>query len=111
MATDRRRRRDDGPSGPVQLGDLLAEASRELAPPTLLAAVQSAWDDAAGPVAAGQAEPVSERDGIVTISCRSAVWAQELEMLQDVLLAKLRQSVAPLSIAGLRFTALPPARR
>jgi predicted nucleic acid-binding Zn ribbon protein len=111
MATDRRRRRDDGPSGPVQLGELLAEASRELAPPTLLAAVQAAWDEAAGPVAAAQAEPVSERDGIITVSCRSAVWAQELEMLQDVLVAKLRAAVAPQSIAGLRFTALPPARR
>ena len=28
-----------------------------------------------------EAEPVSERDGIVTVACRSAVWAQELDLM------------------------------
>lgn len=105
-----RRRRGRPASGsmgaaPVSVGDIVGEVSRELAPPTVLAAVQAAWPRAAGPAAAAEASPVSERDGIVTIACHSAVWAQELEMLKEPLLAKLQPLVEPARIVGLKFTA------
>ena len=58
-------------------------------PTTLLAAVQGAWAAAAGAAVAAEAEPVAERDGVVTVACRSATWAQELDLLQEELLKRL----------------------
>jgi predicted nucleic acid-binding Zn ribbon protein len=81
-------------------------------PKTLLAAVQGAWATAAGPTVAAEAEPVAERDGVVTIACRSATWAQELDLLQGELLGALNRALSdsarpPLErpLRGLRFTA------
>ena len=62
------------------------------------AAVQEAWPDAAGTLAAAQGDPVSERSGVVTIACRSATWAQELDLMSPILLEKLgRGSSGPFS--------------
>ena len=64
--------------------------------------------DAAEAVAA-EAEPVSERNGVVTVACRSATWAQELDLLQSELLERLRTGLAERGfegdLEGLRFTA------
>ena len=86
------------------LGRLVADS----APETPLAAIQAAWPRAAGEAVARQAEPVSERDGEVTIACRSATWAQELDLLQDRLRQKLNEEVGEDVIKGLRFTADAP---
>jgi predicted nucleic acid-binding Zn ribbon protein len=97
---------------PRRLGAALAPATRRARPRTLLAAVQEAWPRAAGEGVAAEASPVSERDGLVTVACRSATWAQELDLLQSALLERLNAAVyeadpegpeAPVS--GLRFTA------
>jgi predicted nucleic acid-binding Zn ribbon protein len=104
-------RRRGGSRAPRSIGDSLREVRAEAAPATPLAAVQSVWADVAGPAAAAESEPVAERDGLVTISCRSAVWAQELDLLQDELLARLRAALAErerspaAAVSGLRFTA------
>ena len=81
-------------------------------PRTLLAAAQSAWADAAGPGIAAQAEPVAEREGRLTIACRSATWAQELDLMQKELLERLNARLgeglegAPRGpLRELRFTA------
>ena len=47
------------------------------APRTLLAAVQSQWQRTVGPAIAAEAQPVLEREGVITVACRSATWAQE----------------------------------
>ena len=80
-------------------------AVREAAPATLLAAVQTVWAQAAGDAVARQAEPVSERDGEVTVACRSASWAQELDLLQDRLRGRLNERLGDERVARLRFTA------
>ncbi|MDQ2675532.1 MAG: DUF721 domain-containing protein, partial [Actinomycetota bacterium] len=81
----------------------------EVAPQTLLAAVQETWPEAAGELAAAQGEPTSERGGVVTIACNSATWAQELDLMSPVLLEKLRETLAGTphaeGLEGLRFTA------
>jgi predicted nucleic acid-binding Zn ribbon protein len=81
----------------------------EVAPRTLLAAVQEAWPQALGETVAAEADPVSERNGVVTVACRSATWAQELDLLQTDLLERLRERLAAGAFAeglhGLRFTA------
>jgi predicted nucleic acid-binding Zn ribbon protein len=65
----------------------------EATPPTVLASVQSAWAEVVGPAIAAEAEPVSERDGVVTVACRSATWAQELDLMQDRIVTRLNASI------------------
>ncbi len=62
-------------------------------PATLLARAQAAWREAAGPGLAPFAEPVSERDGVLTVACESGVWAHELELLGPDLLARVNATV------------------
>jgi predicted nucleic acid-binding Zn ribbon protein len=89
---------------PRPLSAALAAVAGEAAPATLLAGVQSAWRGVAGEVVAAEAEPASERDGIVTIACRSGVWAQELDLLADDLLERLNAALAgDARVRGLRF--------
>jgi predicted nucleic acid-binding Zn ribbon protein len=75
------------------------------APETLLAAVQSNWRDAVGEQVAAESEPVSERDGVVTIACQSATWAQELDLLSSELLRRLNEALSGPRVRALRFTA------
>ena len=77
----------------------------DAAPETPLAAVQAAWPRAAGETVARQAEPVAERDGEVTIACRSATWAQELDLLQDRLRTRLNEELGDELVSAFRFTA------
>ena len=97
---------------PRPLGAALREARTRAEPLTLLSAVQSSWSAAAGARVAAEAEPVAERDGVVTVACRSATWAQELDLLGPQLLERLNealsaavQSRADERVTALRFTA------
>lgn len=82
-----------GRPGPRRLGPALDAVVAASAPATLLAGVQGVWAHTAGPVVAVEAEPVAERDGVVTIACDSGVWAQELELLSADLLERLRTAL------------------
>jgi predicted nucleic acid-binding Zn ribbon protein len=62
-------------------------------PATLLARVQALWPGAAGAAVAAGAGPLAERDGVVTVGCESAVWANELELLGSELTARLNASL------------------
>jgi predicted nucleic acid-binding Zn ribbon protein len=73
-----------------------------LAPATLLAEVQRLWPAAAGEAFAGASEPVSERDGVVTVACRSAVWAQELDLLSERVLERLNEQLGAAKVSRLR---------
>jgi predicted nucleic acid-binding Zn ribbon protein len=74
---------------PRLLSNALEGVVRDTAPATLLARVQGVWTEVAGPGMAAAAAPVSERDGLVTVACESAVWAHELELLGPDLLVRL----------------------
>lgn len=74
-----------------------------VAPKTPLAAVQAAWASTAGERLAAVAVPVSERGGTVTIECVDAVWAQELDLMQEALLERLRAAVGEQAPKALRF--------
>ena len=62
-------------------------------PATVLGQAQGAWREVAGPGLAPFAEPVSERDGVLTLACESAVWAHELELLAPDLLTRLNEAL------------------
>jgi predicted nucleic acid-binding Zn ribbon protein len=77
--------------------------------------VQEAWPGVAGEAVAEQANPVAERRGLVTVACRSATWAQELDLLQSELLERLNGALSGSGVEGreeavsaLRFTADAP---
>jgi predicted nucleic acid-binding Zn ribbon protein len=90
---------------PRPLALALDDLRERLAPATPLAAVQRAWADAVGPAVAAEATPVSERDGIVTVSCRSGVWAQELDLLAPDVVERLNTALERPLVRGLRCTA------
>lgn len=95
-----------GRRAPRPLGDALQAAIAPLTPATPLGAVQAVWADAVGETIAAEATPVAERDGVVTVACRSATWAQELDLLGAETLEKLRSELpAGVSVTGLRFRA------
>jgi predicted nucleic acid-binding Zn ribbon protein len=91
---------------PRPIAEAIGAAVEGTGPATLLAAVQSAWASAVGDAIAREAAPLSERDGVVTVACRSATWAQELDLLGERIVAQIRAELAdPGALAGLRFTA------
>ena len=91
-------RRRHGPR-PVSLA--LEELADQLEPPTALAAVQRVWPRVAGTFA-NVAEPVSERAGVLVIACDSAVWAQELDLMSEVVVAKLNEALGRPAVTRLR---------
>lgn len=78
-------------------------ARDRVAPRTGLAAVQAAWGSAVGERVAAVAEPVSERGGTLTIECADAVWAQELDLMQERLLERLREQLGEQAPRSLKF--------
>ena len=94
--------------GPRPLRDALDAVVAGAAPATLLAEVQGVWADAVGAAVAAESAPVSERAGMVTIACSSGVWAQELELLSQDLLERVRAALGGAGagverLSGLRF--------
>ena len=80
--------------GPRALSVALEGLVRGAEPATLLARVQAVWPAVAGRGLSASAAPVSERDGVVTVACESAVWAQELELLGPDLLTRFGDALA-----------------
>ena len=89
-------------AAPRPLSLALGELSAELAPRTTLARVQELWPVLAGPAIAAAAQPAAEREGVLTVVCEAAVWAQELDLMGDELIARLNAALGPGTIAALR---------
>jgi predicted nucleic acid-binding Zn ribbon protein len=73
-----------------------------LAPATTLARVQAIWERAAGPAIAAAARPTAERDGVLTVICDAAVWAQELDLMAGELVLSLNAALGEETIRELR---------
>ena len=97
------RRRDPRPAGHA----ITALADR-LAPLTMLAEVQRVWPRAVGDVIAAQAEPTGERDGVLVVTCSSAVWAQELDLMGPELVTQLNQLLGAENVRARRCRAVAP---
>jgi predicted nucleic acid-binding Zn ribbon protein len=80
---------------PRPLRSALEGALRKSEPAGTLARVQAVWREVAGTAVAAESEPLSERDGVITVACTSAVWAQELELLGGDIAARLNALLAP----------------
>lgn len=90
---------------PKKLGELLGSFTEEVAPQTTLASVQTIWATLVGDRIAAVTEVIDERDGVVTVQCSSAVWAQELEMMSPRITSRLREELGDSAPEKLRFRA------
>ena len=92
---------------PRPLADAIGVLSARLEPATPLAAVQRVWPAVVGELIAAEAQPTAERAGVVTVSCRSAVWAQELDLMALELVDRLNAELGADAVRQLRVTARP----
>ena len=88
---------------PRPAGEAFRVARDRIAPKTGLAAVQAAWSEAVGERIAAVATPISERSGTLTIECADAVWTQELDLMQEQLLERLREVLGERAPRALKF--------
>jgi len=95
---------------PVPLAGAVEAVSRSVAPATLLADVQRVWPQVAGRAIAGQAEPVAERGGVITVACASSVWAAELDLLAPGLVDALNGALGARRVRSLRCRAAAGSR-
>ena len=88
---------------PRQAAEAFRVARDRAAPKTGLAAVQAAWSEALGERLAAVAAPVSERAGTLTVECVDGGWAQELDLMQEQLLERLREALGERAPKALKF--------
>jgi predicted nucleic acid-binding Zn ribbon protein len=89
---------------PRPLGPAVEALRDALAPATTIARVQGVWVEVVGETLAEECRPLSERAGVVTVGCRSSVWAQELSMMGPELVERLNGALGTTAIAELRFS-------
>jgi predicted nucleic acid-binding Zn ribbon protein len=87
---------------PRPISTALGALTATLAPATTLARVQEIWAGATGPAIAAAASPTAERDGILTVTCTAAVWAQELDLMAGELIPNLNAALGEQAIRELR---------
>jgi predicted nucleic acid-binding Zn ribbon protein len=92
---------------PARAGGAISALVDGLAPVSALAALQRAWPQAVGEALAAQAHPSAERDGVVTVTCASSVWAQELTLMAPDLAQRLNAALGSEFVRELRFRAAP----
>lgn len=94
--------------GPRPLALALDHVRAQLAPETLLAEIQQRWSEIVGDAIAAEARPTAERAGVLTVSCAAAVWAQELDLMAPVIVARCNDVLRAGAVTRLRCVTLPP---
>jgi predicted nucleic acid-binding Zn ribbon protein len=92
---------------PRPLSHAIAALADRLAPQTTLAEIQRVWPHAVGDVIAAQAEPTGEREGVLTVTCSSAVWAQELDLMGPDLVGRINAALGAEAVRSLRCSSAP----
>ncbi len=87
---------------PRSLSTAIQSLTAALAPATTLARVQEIWERTVGPGIAAAAEPTAERNGVLTVTCEAAVWAQELDLMAAELIPRLNSALGEDAIRELR---------
>jgi predicted nucleic acid-binding Zn ribbon protein len=94
------------PRGPRSLAESFETLTDELRPDTLLADVQRIWAATVGKAIAEQAQPTTERAGVVTVACAASVWAQELDLMAPQIITRLNTVLGQDAIRRLRCIAV-----
>ena len=90
---------------PRPAGEALRSALEGSAPKTRLAAVQAAWVATVGERISAVSEPVSETAGTIIVACSDPVWADELDLMQEQLVERLRERLGERAPEHLQFRA------
>lgn len=88
---------------PRRIGEVTGAFRTRIEPATPLAAIQTVWDQAVGEGIAAVARPVSEREGVLTVQCESAVWAGELALMEVRIRARLEAALGGEGPVSIRF--------
>lgn len=88
---------------PKPIGETLGSFRTEIAPETVLAAVQGVWDGVVGDRIAAVTDVVEERENTITVECSNPVWADELELMAPRIMTRLREELGDRSPEKLRF--------
>jgi predicted nucleic acid-binding Zn ribbon protein len=89
-------------AAPRMLSIALEDLTASIAPATTLARVQEVWERAAGSAIAASARPTAEREGVLTVTCAAAVWAQELDLMASQLIPRVNDALGGEAIRELR---------
>jgi predicted nucleic acid-binding Zn ribbon protein len=89
-------------AAPRSLSVALEGLTSALEPATTLARVQKIWEFAVGPAIAAAARPSAEHDGVLTVTCSAAVWAQELDLMASDLVPRLNAALDDVVVNELR---------
>ena len=89
-------------TAPRPFSEPLRALTAMLSPATTLARVQEIWEPATGAAIAASARPTGEREGVLTVSCEAAVWAQELELMAPELIPRLNAALGGEAVRELR---------
>src|SRR5262245_32220756 len=95
--------RGGGAKMPALVGSLLAETRVTAAKRANIALDWEAWREVVGDRIARRTRPGALRDGELTIYSESPVWAQELSLLSDEIVTRLR--ARGVAVATIRFRA------
>jgi predicted nucleic acid-binding Zn ribbon protein len=87
---------------PRPLASALDQLTTSLAPASRLARVQEVWRSVTGPAISSSARPTAEHDGVLTVTCDAAVWAQELDLMAGELVPRLNAALGDDGIRALR---------
>lgn len=87
---------------PRNAASSIRELADRLAPATTLAQIQRHWAAAVGEAVAAQATPTGEAGGVLTVTCSSAVWAQEIDLMSISLIDALNGALGEQKVASLR---------
>jgi predicted nucleic acid-binding Zn ribbon protein len=89
-------------TAPRPVAAALEALTATIAPASTLARVQERWEHVVGPAIAAAARPTAERDGVLSVLCESAVWAQELDLMSAELVERLNGALGVDALRGLR---------
>jgi len=92
---------------PCRVGGAVGRLLRGLQPASLLAEVQRVWPAAVGPALVVRAIPTAAHDGVVSVTCESAVWAHELTLMAGELIGRLDVQLGAGTVRELRCSAAP----
>jgi predicted nucleic acid-binding Zn ribbon protein len=92
---------------PRPAGDAVRALADRIAPASTLGDVQRVWDGVVGAAVAAVATPTAEARGSLTVTCSSAVWAQELDLMASGLIERLNVALGDERIRALRCQSVP----
>lgn len=92
---------------PRPLAGALGGLAEGLRPASALGDVQRVWVTVVGASIAEQAEPTAVHEGVVTVTCSSSTWAQELDLLAPEYVPRLNAALGSERVLRLRCQAAP----